>query len=149
VQLTSKGRYGLRAILDLAVHYHLGPIPAKAISQREDISILYLERILGRLRKFGLVDAIRGPGGGYILSKKPGEIRVIDILKAVGEPISPICYLDDQKKEGCPRSGVCSARLLWEGLGEKIRQFLEETTLEDIQKGTRGLKPIVRQEDEL
>ena len=134
MKLSSKGRYGVRAMLDVAVHESIGPVTIKSISQREGISLNYLEQIFNQLRKAGLVRSVRGPGGGFLLNRRPKEIKVMDIMKALKEAVTPVNCLNDKEKVHCKYLTSCPPRLLWRKLGDKIREVLEETSLEDLLK---------------
>jgi len=121
MRLTTKGRYAVTAMLDLALHYEEGPITLADISQRQGISLSYLEQLFAKLRRQGLVDSTRGPGGGYRLSRAPHEIPVADVIIAVDEKVETTrcggmanCQ-DDQK---------CLTHELWSELSEQIYQFL-------------------------
>ena len=121
MRLTTKGRYAVTAMLDLALHYEEGPITLADISQRQGISLSYLEQLFAKLRRQGLVDSTRGPGGGYRLSRAPHEIPVADVIIAVDEKVETTrcgglsnCQ-DDQK---------CLTHELWSELSGQIYQFL-------------------------
>ena len=132
MRLSTKGQYGVRAMFDLASHSRDNPIPLRQISEREGISIDYLEQLFLKLKRAGLVESVRGPGGGYLLRKRPKEIRVSDIVKAVEEPLALISCIESQKNPKCHRMNTCIPRLLWKKLGEKILEFLDSMTLADL-----------------
>src|SRR3989338_6563702 len=125
MRLSTRGRYGVAAMLDLALQDRRRPVSIKSISARQGISLDYLEQLFNRLRRAGLIDATRGPKGGVALSKKPSEIRIIDILDTVKEPLEPVYCLDglssvkgrDYNEMGvshnCERVKDCVPRLLW------------------------------------
>lgn len=139
MRLSTKGRYGVRAMFDLTMHRSAGPISVKNISQRQGISINYLEQIFNQLGRAGLIQSVRGPGGGFILSRTPGEIKILDIIKALKEPIAPVACVDDKDPDQCERIDTCVTRLLWKRLGERIRKVLENASLEDLLKETDQL----------
>jgi len=139
MRLSTKGRYGVRAMFDLTMHRSAGPISVKSISRRQGISINYLEQIFNQLGRAGLIQSIRGPGGGFILSRTPGEIKILDIIKALKEPTFPVACVDDKDPDQCERIDTCVTRLLWKRLGERIREVLENTSLEDLLKETDQL----------
>ena len=139
MRLSTKGRYGVRAMYDLAVHRSAGPISVKSISERQGISINYLEQIFNQLGRAGLIKSTRGPGGGFMLSGSPGEIKILDIIKALKEPTSPVACVDDKDPDQCERIDRCVTRLLWKRLGDRIREVLENTSLEDLLKETDQL----------
>jgi len=132
MRLSTKGQYGVRAMFDLASHFKDNPVPLRQISEREGISINYLEQLFLKLKKAGLVDSVRGPGGGYLLKKRPKEIRISDIARAVEESLVPISCIESQKNPKCHRINTCIPRLLWKELGEKILGFLDSMTLADL-----------------
>lgn len=117
---------------DLALHFGQGPVSASDISKREDISLDYLEQLLNRLKRNGLVIAIRGPKGGYVLSRKPDKITILEIIKALGDSITPVFCLSNDKIKKCNRLDRCVTRVLWKQLGDKITQILEGTSLKDL-----------------
>ncbi len=133
MRLSTKGRYGVRAMLDLAIHEAIGPVSIKNISQREGISVNYLEQIFNQLRRAGLVRSIRGPGGGFLLARSSRDITVMDITKALKVPVVPVSCVDEEDEiSQCERLDSCVSRLLWQRLGDKIKQILEGTSLEDL-----------------
>lgn len=134
LRLSTRGRYGVRAMFEIAKSYPSEPVTIKEISERQDISVAYLEQILNRLRKAGLIKSIKGPGGGYVLSRKPGNISIGEILREFEGPVAIASCLDPKK--GCVRVDICVAYLLWRSLGERIEAFLNTFTLEDLLKGT-------------
>jgi Rrf2 family iron-sulfur cluster assembly transcriptional regulator len=131
VRITTKGRYGLRAIVYLAMASNARPISINTISEDEKVSSEFLEQIFFKLKKAGLIRSIRGPGGGFVLNKKPWEISVKDILDAVGETggLTP-CTL--RRKVLCTRTEVCPAHEIWIGLYDKIGEYLRGINLKDI-----------------
>ena len=129
MRLTTKGRYAVTAMLDLALHRLQGPISLADISQRQDISLSYLEQLFAKLRKSELVRSIRGPGGGYELTRETGLICIADIIDAVNEST------DSTKCQGqgdCQSGETCLTHHLWEDLSVQIHQFLERISLEDL-----------------
>ncbi len=129
MRLTTKGRYAVTAMLDLALHYDQGPITLADISQRQGISLSYLEQLFSRLRKHGLVDSARGPGGGYRLSRVAGDITVVEVITAVDEKV------DATKCEGkgnCQNDERCLTHELWIDLSQQIHSFLGGITLGDL-----------------
>lgn len=133
LRLSSRGQYGVRAMFEIAKGYPETPTTIKEISKRQELSVAYLEQILNRLRKAGLIKSIRGPGGGYILLRKPSELSIGSILKELEGPLAITSCLDP--KEGCSRIDICVTYLLWRELGEKIDNFLSTITLDDLLKG--------------
>jgi Rrf2 family iron-sulfur cluster assembly transcriptional regulator len=133
MRITTKGRYGLRAVISLAMASSDKPISINTIAAEDKVSSEFLEQIFFKLKKAGVIRSIRGPGGGFVLNRKPSEISVKSILDAVGETggLSP-CTL--RRKVLCTRTDVCPAHEIWTGLYERIGDFLESVTLEEIIK---------------
>ena len=131
MRITTKGRYGLRAVINLAMAHHNRPISISSIASEENVSSEFLEQIFFRLKKAGLIRSVRGPGGGFILNKKPAEISVAKILEAVGEThgLTP-CTL--HRKTLCDRPEPCAAHDIWIGLQETMDNYLSGVTLKDI-----------------
>lgn len=126
MRLSTKGRYAVTAMLDLAIHHREGSVTLAEISTAQGISLSYLEQLFARLRKHGLVEGIRGPGGGYRLSRAPEDISVADIIDAIGEGIDvTLCA----GKEDCQDGERCLTHELWQQLGYKIYEFLNSVTL--------------------
>ena len=132
MKLTSKGRYAVMAMADLAKNYVKEPTSLTEISLRQGISIDYLEQIFSKLRKNNLVYSARGPLGGYLLSKPPDEIKLLSIISAVDEKIKTVKCRKESKK-GCNGKSVkCITHNLWDELETHINKFFENNTLEDI-----------------
>ena len=129
MRLTTKGRYAVTAMLDLALHKNQGPVSLSDISSRQAISLSYLEQLFSKLRRSGLVSSVRGPGGGYELKRGSGEIFIAQIIDAVDESI------DTTKCQGagdCQGGETCLTHYLWEDLSEQIHTFLESISLADL-----------------
>ena len=140
MRLSTRGRYGVRAMFALALRYGQGPIPLKDVSQREEISINYLEQLFVHLRREGLVEGARGPKGGFFLTKKPSRIKIGDVIRAVEGPISLVYCVDlGKKKKECHRADRCITRLLWKRTSEKLTEILDAVTLEDLCEEGRRL----------
>ncbi len=121
MRLTTKGRYAVTAMLDLALHYQDGPITLSDISQRQGISLSYLEQLFSKLRKQGLVDSTRGPGGGYRLSREASQIAVADVITAVDEKVETTrCG----GLSNCQDDQQCLTHELWTELSHQIHEFL-------------------------
>ena len=133
LKLSTKGQYGVRAMFELAKNYNKGPLTIKEIAKRQGVSVSYLEQLMNRLRKSELIKSRKGPGGGYIINKKPAEISVGMILNSLEGPVTITQCLDPTAK-GCKRVEGCVARLLWKSLGEKIEDFLDTINLNDLLK---------------
>jgi len=133
MRLTSKGRYAVMAMADLAANGGgVRAVPLQEVAQRQDISLSYLEQLFARLRRAGLVSGVRGPGGGYRLSRPASAILASDIISAVNEPIKATRCRDGSLKSCQGKAGRCIAHDLWDELGRQISVFLSGVTLEDV-----------------
>ena len=129
MRLTTRGRYAVTAMLDLALHSQSRPVSLAEISERQTISLSYLEQLFSRLRKAGLVDSVRGPGGGYLLVGQADLVGVADIIKAVNESIdSTNCG----GKGDCQGGSICLTHNLWDDLSRQINDFLSGISLADL-----------------
>ena len=142
MRLSTKGRYAVMAMTDLAGHSAVGGRRAVAlaeIAERQQISLSYLEQLFARLKRRGLVESVRGPGGGYRLAKSAGETSVADVVHAVDEPLRATrCAMHEK---GCMKGGArCATHDLWAQMGEQIETFLAGVSLEDVAKGRVGAK---------
>ena len=126
MRLTTKGRFAVTAILDLALSQKGGPVSLAGISERQGISLSYLEQLFGKLRRNELVSSVRGPGGGYLLAKNLEEVSVADIIRAVDEPIDATSC---GGKENCHDDQKCITHDLWAGLNEHIFEYLSSVKL--------------------
>ena len=132
MKLTSKGRYAVMAMADLAKNNVKEPTSLAEISLRQGISISYLEQLFLKLRKNNLVQSSRGPSGGYVLAKPPGEIKLLSVINAVDEKIKTIKCKRESKK-GCNGKSIkCITHNLWDDLENHINKFFEDNTLNDI-----------------
>lgn len=129
MRLTTKGRYAVTAMLDLALHAHSGPTSLNDISQRQEISLSYLEQLFARLRRAGLVNSVRGPGGGYLLSQPPEAISVSKVIDAVNESVDATRC---QGLSDCQQGDTCLTHYLWCELSVQIRHFLDDMTLAQL-----------------
>ena len=132
MKLTSKGRYAVMAMADLAKKNVKEPISLTEISLRQGISIAYLEQLFLKLRKNNLVQSARGPAGGYVLSKPPGEIKLLSIINAVDEKIKTVKCRKESKRSCNGKSIKCITHNLWDDLETHINKFFESNTLNDI-----------------
>ena len=138
MKISTKGRYALRMLYDLALHQEEGYVSLKDIAERQNISKKYLEQIVPLLNKTGLIRTNRGNKGGYMLAGKAEEVTVGDVLRATEGSIAPVACLEFEPNE-CPRVGECSTLFVWEGLYKVIAEYLDGITLEDIiEHGTSG-----------
>lgn len=129
MKLTSKGRYAVTAMLDVALHSEKGPVPLADISERQEISLSYLEQLFSRLRREKLVTSIRGPGGGYLLGREPEAIAVGEVIKAVDETVDATRC---QGQADCQNGHRCLTHNLWQDLSERIELFLDGITLGEL-----------------
>lgn len=131
MRLTTKGRFAVTAMIDLALRQSGGPVTLAAISQRQQISLSYLEQLFGKLRRHDLVESTRGPGGGYTLARKAGDITVADIILSVDEPLDAT---QCGGKENCQgdAAGRCMTHELWTALNERMVEFLRSVNLQKL-----------------
>lgn len=129
MRLTTKGRYAVTAMLDLAIHTGAGPITLSDISQRQEISLSYLEQLFSKLRRNDLVTSVRGPGGGYLLSRNSAEIFVAQIIDAVNEAVDATGCGGNSD---CQQGETCLTHHLWCDLSEQIHGFLSEISLASL-----------------
>ncbi|ABK45555.1 transcriptional regulator, BadM/Rrf2 family [Magnetococcus marinus MC-1] len=138
MRLTTRGRYAVTAMLDLAQHANRGPVTLAEISNRQQISLSYLEQLFAKLRRGGLVGSVRGPGGGYQLDRGAEQISVAAIIRAVDEPIHATSC-KDKGTEGCRRDTRCITHDLWARLGEHIYHYLESVSLAQLMRDGSAL----------
>lgn len=131
MKLSTKGRYAVMALADIAGCGSPGPVSLADIAERQDISQEYLEQLFGRLRKAGLVDSTRGPGGGYRLARDADDIRIADIISAADEPLK-VTRCNGDAIEGCVKGQKCVTHELWAALGRQVYGFLANVTLGDV-----------------
>ena len=138
MRLTTKGRFAVTAMVDLALRQNRGPVTLAAISERQHISLSYLEQLFGKLRRAKLVSSVRGPGGGYNLAQPTQAISVADIVTAVDEPIDAT---QCGGKENCHDDKRCMTHDLWATLNEKMQEYLSSVSLADLVSHQAG-KPV-------
>jgi len=132
VKLSTKGRYAVMAMVDIAANSEGKPIALADVAERQEISLSYLEQLFGKLRRGGLVKSVRGPGGGYLLARTAGETRIADIILAVDEPIKAV-RCTPGSPAGCRSNKTrCLTHDLWEELGNKIYLYLNSVSLADV-----------------
>lgn len=145
MKLTTKGRYAVTAMLDLALHAQQGPVPLADISQRQGISLSYLEQLFSKLRRNGLVDSARGPGGGYRLSRAAGQIAIAEVIDAINEQV-------DARRCGglanCQDDQPCLTHELWTDLSNRIYEFLSGISLGDLVE-RRAVQEVSARQDSL
>jgi len=131
MKMSTKGRYAVMAMIDIASQPIASPVSLAEIAERQDISQEYLEQLFGKLRKAGLVESVRGPGGGYRLARSAEEIAVANIILAVDEPLR-VTRCEGDAVDGCVKGERCCAHDLWSSLGRQMMYFLASITLEDV-----------------
>lgn len=142
MRLSTKSTYGLRACFELALRYGEGPVSVMLISEKEGISMQYLEQLLNRLKKRGIVESVRGPKGGYILTKQPEQTRIGDIVRVLEDDlVSVSCEVNEKE---CKRIDKCVTKMVWRKLEKKVAETLDSTTLDDLLKEGRSLGLIDR-----
>lgn len=132
LKLSTKGRYGVRAMLDLAQHAGEGPIALKSIAERTELSEHYLEQLISGLRKAGLVRSVRGAQGGYVLGKEANQISVGDVIRVLEGPIAPVECVSEEDPECCQKAQYCVTRTIWEKIRDSIADVVDSITLEDM-----------------
>ncbi len=136
MRLTTKGRFAVTAMIDLAMRQHNGPVTLAGISQRQKISLSYLEQLFGRLRRHELVESTRGPGGGYTLAKHARDISVADVIFAVDEPLDATqCGGNQDCSED---GGPCMTHELWTNLNKRMVEYLDSVSLGDLVEQQRS-----------
>lgn len=129
MRLTTKGRFAVTAMIDVAMRQHNGPVTLAGVSQRQKISLSYLEQLFGKLRRHALVESTRGPGGGYTLGRPMAQLTVADIIYAVDEPLDAT---QCRGKENCDNEQRCMTHELWAGLNRVMVDFLDSVSLQDL-----------------
>ncbi|MBU0515015.1 MAG: Rrf2 family transcriptional regulator [Proteobacteria bacterium] len=130
MKISTRGRYGTRAMLDLANHFGQGPISLKDLASRQEISAKYLEQLLIPLRTAGIIKSIRGAKGGYVLSREPGSVCLDEIILILEGSMAPVECVDNP--ESCHRSCTCVTHEVWCAIGDKVTQMLRDITLRDL-----------------
>ena len=132
MKLSTKGKYGVRAVFEIARNEGEGPLTIKTIAERQGISLSYLEQILYRLAKAGLIESVRGPGGGYLIGKTPSELTIGDVVRALEGPIALSHCLEPGMSGDCYQADDCVARMVWSRVGAKIEEALDSITFNDL-----------------
>jgi Rrf2 family iron-sulfur cluster assembly transcriptional regulator len=145
MKMSTKGRYAVMAMIDIATHSDGEPVSLAEIAERQDISQEYLEQLFGKLRKAKLVESARGPGGGYRLARSMNAIPVAEIIAAVDEEL-PFTRCNGDAVEGCVKGERCNAHDLWSSLGRQMMYFLSSISLEDVvEKRNLALAATIKQ----
>ena len=133
MQISTKGKYSVRAVLDIAQNSNGSPVPLAAISKREGISLLFLEQLFQQLRKGNVVRSIRGPHGGYVLARDPADISIGEIIRLVEAPLyNSSCFSKEESVDNCQMAGTCISGAIWKQLSEHIDNFLDSITVADL-----------------
>ena len=138
MRLSTKGQYAVRAMVSLVCHSNGRPTTLKDISDSEGISLPYLEQLFVKLRKGNIVKSVRGPGGGYVLARPASEIKVGEVITVVEESLNPVACLD-QDPALCTKTNKCVTQRVWKGLGEKMKEFLDSITIEDLSREAKQI----------
>lgn len=145
MKLTSKGRYAVTAMLDVALHSTTNPVPLADIAERQGISLSYLEQLFAKLRKESLVESVRGPGGGYRLGLEPCDISIGAVIAAVNEQVNAMRC---NGEGNCQGGSKCLTHDLWQDLSERIADFLYEISLGDLMS-KRGVIDVCKRQDKI
>lgn len=140
MKLSTKGRYGLRALIDLALYSENETVSIASISARQNISESYLEQLIAKLRKAGLVTSVRGAGGGYRLAKPAAEISVGDILRALEGSLDPVECPGLKEESGCDGSEFCVTKYVWQRINDSINQTVDEIKLDQLIEESRNVR---------
>ena len=143
MKLSTRTRYGIRAILELAENYGKGPLQLRAIAHSQDISVKYLEQLMALLKSAGFVRSIRGPKGGYILANNPNQIKLSDVFTALEGPVVTTECLDNNSY--CQRVADCVARQVWAEVQQAIMTVLQSKTLQDLVDKTKDKRALYYQ----
>jgi Rrf2 family protein len=145
MNISTRGRYGLRALLEIATQPKGRPLAIRDISEKQQMSVTYLEQILHKLKKAGIVRSRRGAKGGYVLSRDVNKITVSQIINALDGPISiSYCDIPGLREKSCVGPEACVSRILWKRLEDLIDNALSSVTLADLQKEASGLRSVRR-----
>ncbi len=140
MKLSTKGRYGVKAMVDLSIHYGEQPSSIKSIAERQNISEYYLEQLFSPLRKANLIKSVRGAQGGYMLSKAPKDITVFEIMEVLEGPIEISDCIEQNNENACVNIDCCATRLLWSRIKESIDSVMQSTTLQDMLDDYKNMK---------
>jgi Rrf2 family transcriptional regulator, cysteine metabolism repressor len=136
VRISTKGDYGVRALIELAHHFGEGPLQSAEIAARQGIPEPYLDQLLTTMRRAGLIRSVRGPQGGHALLRHPSEVRLTEVIEALEGSLSPIACLDNGD---CTKPGVCAQREVWERVRRATQEILDSVTINDLAQREREL----------
>jgi len=141
MKLTTKTRYGMRAVVDLVLRYNQGPTPVSLIAKKENLSTTYLEQLLNKLKKNGLVKSVRGARGGYVLSRSPDKISVYEVVNVLEGDIAVSCCVSERRtKKRCDRIDKCLTNILWRKMSNNLKETLKGISLRDLCETSGVLK---------
>ena len=140
MKISTKGRYGLRALIDIAQYSEIEPVPLSSISARQDISERYLEQLMALLKRAGLIKSIRGAGGGYVLAKDVSEISVGDVLRALEGNLEPVECAAFHEEESCEAAGGCVTKYVWKKINESINRTVDEIDLMQLVEESKQIQ---------
>ncbi|MHC4640325.1 MAG: RrF2 family transcriptional regulator [Planctomycetota bacterium] len=140
MKLSTRTRYGIRAIIELAMNYGGGPLQIRIIAQRQEISVKYLEQLMTILRSAGFIRSIRGSKGGYLLARQPGQIKLSDVFDSLEGNITTVECVED--KNYCDRTADCIARQVWMQVQQAIKNVLQSITLQDLVDRAKAEKKV-------
>ncbi len=140
MKISTKGRYGLRALIDLAQYSEIEPVSINSIATRQGISERYLEQLMTLMKKAGLIKSIRGAGGGYVLAKNVSEISVGDILRALEGDLKPVECAAFSSDDSCEASGGCVTKYVWQRINESINRTVDEISLYQLVEESKGMQ---------
>lgn len=146
MKISTKGRYGLRALIDLAKYSEIEPVSINSIATRQGISEGYLEQIMTLLKKAGLIKSIRGAGGGYVLAKDVGEISVGDVLRALEGSLKPVECAAFSQEDSCEAAGGCVTKYVWQRINESINKTVNEISLKQLVEESKCVQNTVSSE---
>ncbi len=132
MKLSTRGRYGIKAMLDLALNSQEGQVSLKSIAERQDISENYLEQLFAMLRKNGLVKSVRGAQGGYMLATSPDNITVGSVLRSLEGSLAPVECVSEDSTNVCDRANACVTRLVWKKIRDRVNEVVDSITLQDL-----------------
>lgn len=139
MKITTKGRYGLRALIDLAGFSEIEPVSISSIAARQGISERYLEQLMTLLKKAGLIKSIRGAGGGYVLAKDMGEVSVGDVLRALEGSLESVECAGFNQEDSCEAAGGCVTKYVWQRINESINRTVDEISLRQLVEESRNV----------
>lgn len=142
MKITTKGRYGLRALIDLAKYSEIEPVSINSIANRQGISERYLEQLMTLLKKAGLIKSIRGAGGGYVLAKAMSDISVGDVLRALEGSLESVECAGFNQEDSCEAAGGCVTKYVWKRINESINQTVNEISLKQLVEESKAVHDI-------